>query len=933
MKFKKKNYKNLFLFFTLLTIITQSNLVYLNIRSSEFEKNNDESLERFNPKIAVSYEWHTLWRINPFDMGYAISIDTNNNVFMVGDGDSKIALVKFDNKGNEIWNRTWGGEDGEVGTGIAVDPNNNVIVTGYGWSFGAGDADIAVVKYNNDGIQLWNQTWGGPNLDSGEGVAIDSNGNIYVTGYTESFDGSDADMVIIKYDVDGNQLWNRTWGGSDDDGAFDIITDSSDDVYITGYTKSYAIKGVRDICVVKYNSSGSQKWNATYGVWDIDQGFGIDIDDSSNVYVAGSITEDGRTYTDSCLIKFNSTGDYQWNKTWGESYNDEAHGIYVDKNYVYMSGFINFQSPNYQDIFVVKCDTSGTEIWNKTWDSGHREYGSDIALDHNGNIYVGGDRDDIGGYNWFLFVKFTLVPGAFSLSSDASDPDPDGLFNLIWSESEDANNYTIYQHDNYITDINGSLTLIAEGIITSPYLMSNLDNSTYYYKIIAFNEFGNSSSNCIKINVSRTIPGNFILSSDADDPDIDGDYELTWTDSELAMNYSLYQHSQYIIEINGSVTMVDEGLTIRNYNFNDVGNGTYFYKVVAFNVNGNRSSNCIRVDIELLSPQLYILSSDAGNPDSDGNFNLIWLESEYAYNYSVYQHDSFITQINGSISLLQEGIFNLYYPISGLDNGTYYFIVLALNDNGNRSSNCIKITVDKIPPGPFTLTSDAEVPDDDGAFILLWNQSLGADNYSLYWSYYPITEFNNSVNLLNEGILSLSYPLSGFPNGDFYFIVVAFNNNGNYTSNYIEVMVRLTPGPFLLTSDAGSPDTDGNFTLSWTISQYADNYSVYYSLSSITVIDETVNLLLNRTMNQSLDISIESDGTYYFMVIAMNKYGTVNSNNLMIVVDIPPEPPGPNGDNMILIIIIISVSVGVIGASILTFTLFRRKRKGTPEIP
>jgi len=930
MKIHKKKMKAPFFLLIIFLIVLFSNL---NIPNFDSGNNDHDFLEELDLKASISYDWHRLWRINPFDMGYSISIDVDDNIYMVGDGDYKIALVKFNSEGTEIWNRTWGGIDGDVGTDVAVDSYNDVVVSGYGWSFGAGDADIIVVKYDMDGNQIWNRTWGGANLDSGEGIDVDSTGNIYVAGYTESFGGSDSDMVLIKYDIDGNQIWNRTWGGSNDDGAYDVVTDSSDGIYIVGYTKSYAVMGVRDICVVKYDSSGSQIWNATYGVWDIDQGYGIEVDNSFNVYVTGSITEDGTTYTDCCLVKFNSTGDYKWNKTWGLSFNDEAHGIYFDGIDIYVSGFINFQSPNYQDIFVVKCDTSGSEIWNKTWNSGHREYGSDIAVDQLGNIYVGGDRSDIGGYNWFLLVKFTLLPGSFTLSSNAGDPDSDGSFNLIWDGSEDADNYTIYQHDNYITEINGSITLLAQGVISSPYGISNLGKGTYFYKVVAFNEFGNSSSNCIKVNVSRAIPRGFILSSDAADPDIDGDYELSWTDSELAMNYSLYQHTQYISQINGSVTLVDEGLTIRNYNFIDMSNGIYYYIVIAFNENGNRSSNCIQVDVERLPPESFTLNSDAGNPDADGDFNLIWSESNYANNYSVYQHDFFISDINGSVTLLQDGITGLFYPILGLTNGTFYFIIVSFNDNGNRSSNCIKIIVDKIPPGPFQLNSDAGTPDLDGALTLLWNASIGAENYSIYWSYSYITNINSSVFLINNGIISYSYPLSGFINGDYYLIAVAFNINGNMTSNCIFASVRLAPIAFTLSSDADNPDTDGNFTLYWTQSQHADNYSIYYYNSYISEINQSINLMIDGLKVLTLDISISTDGIYYFIIVAYNEYGTAISNNYVVNIQIDEGHPGPGPiDPILIMIIIILSSVGTVALIIVLYVL-KKKRKILSEIP
>jgi len=114
------------------------------------------------------------------------------------------------------WNRTWGGGDYDTGYGVAVDSSGDVYLLGYTWSFGAGEYDMVLVKYDNSGMQQWNRTWGGDRDEHGYGVAVDSSSNAYIVGYTGSFGAGFYDMVLVKYDGNGVQQWNRTWG--------DIIT-------------------------------------------------------------------------------------------------------------------------------------------------------------------------------------------------------------------------------------------------------------------------------------------------------------------------------------------------------------------------------------------------------------------------------------------------------------------------------------------------------------------------------------------------------------------------------------------------------------------------------------------------------------------------------------------------------------------------------------
>ncbi|TXT64052.1 MAG: hypothetical protein BAJALOKI1v1_620003 [Promethearchaeota archaeon] len=115
------------------------------------------------------------------------------------------------------------------------------------------------------------------------------------------------------------------------------------------------------------------------------------------------------------------------------------------------------------------------------------------------------------GYNLSNSVSVNIQkpPGSFALSTDADTPiDTDGIFNLIWDTSDEANNYSIYMHNEPITQINDSVTLIAEYVAISPFSISNY-SGTYYYIVVAFNNFGNTTSNCINVTIIR--PKNIII--------------------------------------------------------------------------------------------------------------------------------------------------------------------------------------------------------------------------------------------------------------------------------------------------------------------------------------------------------------------------------------------------------------------------------------
>ncbi|MFX1305017.1 MAG: ABC transporter substrate-binding protein, partial [Promethearchaeota archaeon] len=237
--------------------------------------------------------------------------------------------------------------------------------------------------------------------------------------------------------------------------------------------------------------------------------------------------------------------------------------------------------------------------------------------------------------------------------------------------------------------------------------------------------------NNIVADYSHLLPGDFNLASDADDPDTNGAFNLIWTDSDGADNYSLYMSNETITYVSEKHTALAIQTAISPFLISGLRTGEYYFVIVAYNETGQKFSNNVHITVQLPAPGNFTLSSDADDPDTNGAFNLIWTDSDGADNYSVYTHNQFITKINGSLTNLSYQTAISPFPISGLLNGDYYYVVVAYNQTGQTMSNCIKITVQHPPPGNFDLSSDADDPDTNGAFNLIWTDSDGADNYSV----------------------------------------------------------------------------------------------------------------------------------------------------------------------------------------------------------
>ena len=157
-------------------------------------------------------------------------------------------------------------------------------------------SDDGSTSTDNTTTSPWTKQLGTSSDDWGYGVTTDSSGNIYVTGYTDGkLDGNTnsgrGDMFLVKYDSSGTKQWTKQLGTPSDDYGGGVTTDSSGYIYVTGYTfgelDGNTNSGDYDIFLVKYNSSGTKQWTKQLGSSYMDRGYGVTTDSSGNIYMTG----------------------------------------------------------------------------------------------------------------------------------------------------------------------------------------------------------------------------------------------------------------------------------------------------------------------------------------------------------------------------------------------------------------------------------------------------------------------------------------------------------------------------------------------------------------------------------------------------------------------------------------------------------------------
>ena len=358
------------------------------------------------------------------DQAIAMAVDGNGNVYVTGTstGDSTgqdYATVKYNSDGVEQWVRRYDGGEGnnDMPTSIAVDNSGNVYVTGTAF----GDLsykDYATVKYDSNGTEQWVETYNG----SGNGndiafaIAADNNGNVYVTGYSTG-SGTGHDYATIKYDSNGAEQWvaRYTGPGTGDDEAAGMALDSDGNIYVTG--RSWG-DDADDYATIKYNSSGDEVWVERYNGGSTDDATAIVLDDAGNVYVTGesfNLPEEfsgvQSTGFDYVTLKYNNNGDQQWVARYTGPGNgtDYPTAMVVDgAGNVFVTGYSKVSTGN--DYATVKFDNSGNQQWVASYDGPSRDdKAMAIVLDNYGNAYVTGSTYVKKGNTDYVTVKYANV--------------------------------------------------------------------------------------------------------------------------------------------------------------------------------------------------------------------------------------------------------------------------------------------------------------------------------------------------------------------------------------------------------------------------------------------------------------------------------------------------------------------------------------------
>ncbi len=488
---------------------------------------NNGNTDAFIAKYDVSGNY--LWAKNMggfnFDAARAIELDANNNIYITGtfqgtadfDPSSSnayhteidfldIFIAKYDESGNYIWSKAIGGNEEEVSSTLAIDSDGNVFISGY--FRGNIDFDpspsmeihnavnmdnLYIAKYDSSGNYLWAHSFDNFFYQKGRSIEIDSNNDVYLSGYIEDvidFDPSSStaelnsngkqDVFVAKYDGSGNYLWAFNVGDWQSDEGFSICLDDNGSLFSTGFfsetpdfdpsTSNVSNQTSvidKSMFVAEYDVIDGSYINS-YTVEDgngfSDRGTSVTTDSSGHIYVLGDFSKivdfdpsAGQSYlssngnNDIFLVKYDSGGNFMWVKNIGDAYsNDVGNCINFDgDNHIYITGgyrgtvdfdpsssTLNLSSSGSYDVFLSKFDLDGNFVWAKSMGGSEYDIGQSTKVDDNGNVYLTGYYRGVSDFD----------PSGSTANISSLDPayydafiaKYDSLGNYLWAISTDG---------------------------------------------------------------------------------------------------------------------------------------------------------------------------------------------------------------------------------------------------------------------------------------------------------------------------------------------------------------------------------------------------------------------------------------------------------------------------------------------------------------
>ena len=334
--------------------------------SESFGSDNDLDVYVVRTDVDGTELWNKVFDEGVMEHAYSIIQTPDNGFLIVGDinmpgEDFDIYLLKISAAGKFIWSKTYGDPDAfDLGRDIVPSADGGYVIIGKTKGTDSGEDDVIVVKVDEDGNEIWTKTYGGDLDDSGNAIINFENGYAFV-GNTENSEGANSDIVLSHIDNTGAEVWTRTISTDLAEEGRDLVATNDGGIAIVGYQGFNS-----DILISKYNASGDSLWTTLIDAFGMgDEGNAIIELNNGDLVITGQ-TEVSLSNVDILIAKVNASGEDVWfthigdseKADFGQDISNTMDGGYVVAGY--NSLLLNF----FNDLTLIKTDIQGNVLSN-----------------------------------------------------------------------------------------------------------------------------------------------------------------------------------------------------------------------------------------------------------------------------------------------------------------------------------------------------------------------------------------------------------------------------------------------------------------------------------------------------------------------------------------------------------------------------------------
>lgn len=348
----------------------------------------------FNKKSITQNEWCSAVTETKDNCYIICSSQINDNPISMRITDSNVYLLKINGQGEKIWEKTIHTEQQDTARAILNLSDGGCIICGYSFLQKQGMSTLYVFRIDTSGNILWEKRFDRDYSSWAYNICKSHDNNMIIVGTINKNDQQQHDILLVKIDIHGNILWEKTIGGKGEDRGRACIETNNHDLLIIGQTNSFSDKENYDIYLSRLTSGGDILWEQTFGEMKIEFGFSV-IELGDDEFIACGTTEKSdEMQFDIYINKCDSKGNIVWETTMGSTNRDIGYSLTkIDYDQFVMTG--TWDAPKRYDektgsIVVATLNDKGDTIWRKELKGKYRTFGYTSVATKDNHIIVTG---------------------------------------------------------------------------------------------------------------------------------------------------------------------------------------------------------------------------------------------------------------------------------------------------------------------------------------------------------------------------------------------------------------------------------------------------------------------------------------------------------------------------------------------------------------